>query len=199
MLAGLTISPIAARQATPIASRDVPTAAECHVAPISLAALQALSTPVPGEAPPTLPPATAEPLPAGEPLDDATLAAITMTAREAIACTNGGERLRALALYTDYFLRQSLGPLGPFPPELYQRLETPQPVAAEKQVALVAIRDGRRFSDGRVGAIVIVDDPAAVGGRRQSASFLFFALIGDRWLIDGAIEHVLDTDPTPSP
>ena len=189
-----------AQEATPIAARDVPSASECRVAARPLDAFQALATPVPDQPEPTLPSGAPMELPAGEPLDEATLAAVSTTAREVIACSNAGERLRALALFSDNFLRQSFGQLGVFPPELYQRLATPQPLAVEQQVALVEVRDGRLLPDGRVGLVVVVDDPAAPSGERRSASFLYFVFQGDRWLIDGAIENIAPgAAETPAP
>lgn len=190
--AGLTVSPLAAvaQEATPAPMRDVPAAAECQVAPRSLDSFQALATPVAGAPAPTIPSGTPMPLPAGEPLDEATLAAVTATAREVIACNNAGERLRVLALFSDDFLRQSFGPLGVFPADLYQRLETPAPAPIEQQVALVEIRDARLLPDGRIGLVVVVDDPTVTSGPRQSASFLYLVWQGDRWLIDGAVENI---------
>ena len=178
-----------AQEATPIGTpvRDVPAPGECRVAPRSLASLQALATPVAGAVAPTASTGTA--LPPGEPADAATVAALTATAREVIACDNAGEALRALALYSDRSLRQHLGTPGAFTPERYATLATPRPVDPGIQVALVAVRDARLLPDGRAAAVVVVDDPTA-GGQARSASILFFVEQDGRWLIDGAITDV---------
>ncbi len=182
-IAGLTALPGSsdARQA----GRDVPLPAECQVPPRTLESLQALATPellarAGSEASPVA-------LPPGNPLDAETLAAITATARQVIACENAGEPWRALALYSDRFLRQYFGEPGVFTPERYAMIATPRPIAPEQQVALVAIADGRLLADGRAGATVTVNDPSNTEGGDQS-SFLSFVQQEGQWLVDSAVE-----------
>ena len=179
-----------AQEATPVGSpvRDVPAPGECRVVPRSLASLQALATPAAGAVAPTASTGTA--LPPGEPADAATVAALTATAREVIACDNAGEALRTLALYSDRYLRQYFATPDAFTPDRYGALATPRPVDPGLQVALVAVRDARLLPDGRAAAVVVVDDPTATGGKTRSTSILFFVEQDGRWLIDGAVEVV---------
>ncbi len=175
--------------------RDVPLPTECQVPPRTLESLQALATPEPLErvgleASPTA-------LPPGDPLDAESLAAITATARQVIACENAGEPWRALALYSDRFLSQYFSEPGVFTPERYAMLATPRPVApADQQIALVAVADGRLLADGRAGATVTVNDPSSTEGG-DTASFLFFTEQDGQWLVDSAVE--LPTTPAGTP
>ena len=191
-------APSGSQVATPSPGRDVPGSEECRVEPRTLASLEALTTPVAGAPEPTPPSGTPAALPVGEPLDAATLAAITATAREVIACRNAGEALRTLALYSDAFLRQYFASPGTFTPERYAAMATPRPLSPETRVALLDVREARRLPDGRAGATVVVEDPADPTGQPRSATFLFFVEQDGRWLVDGAIEG-LATTATPTP
>ena len=191
-------APAVAQAATPNAGRDVPDPDECRVQPRSLESLQALATPVAGGlAEPDRPAGTPVALPSGELLDQATLAAITATAREVIACENAGATLRTLALYSDGFLRRYFGQPGLFTESRYAAMTTPRPLPPERQVALVEVRDGRRLPDGRAGAVVVVDDPIDPPDRPPSASFLFFVEENGRWLVDDAFEVSAEAGATP--
>jgi hypothetical protein len=77
------------------------------------------ATPGPGTPPAPPPPAAlATPgmqLPEGEPADPATMAAVTATIREFVACDNAGDPRRQFAFYTDNVLREfeTQAPLSP--------------------------------------------------------------------------------------
>ena len=192
--------PARAQAATPGPGRDVPLPEECRVEPRSLESLQALATPAAGVAPePVRSVGTPVALPPGEPLDAATLAVVTATAREVIACENAGATLRTLSLYSDAFLRRYFGQPGLFTESRYAVMTTPRPLPPERQVALVEVRDGRRLADGRAGAVVVVDDPTDPPDRRPSASFLFFAQEYGRWVVDDAIEVSAEARATRTP
>jgi len=178
----------AAQVGTPVADRDAPAPADCRGAPRAYDTFVLLATPGPVSSPPPVPSGAPGGLPAGEPADPATVAGITATIREVLACRNAGDLLRSLALYSDPFLRPLLAASGPLPPAAYARFATPQAIGPESWVALLAIHDARLLVDGRAGAVVVVDDPTAASGPRITADFLVFVRAGDRWLLDATIE-----------
>ena len=87
----------------------------------------------------------------GEPADDATAAAIVATARELVACSNAGDILRRLALYSDDRLRFAY-PDGPTTGAGGHRQDQPLPLALPDRVALLSVDDVRMLPDGRVSA-----------------------------------------------
>ncbi|MDP9359303.1 MAG: hypothetical protein M3R02_29260 [Chloroflexota bacterium] len=108
----------AAQETTPVAGPEVPDPALCQVPPRTEAALLALlagtpmaGTPVAGTPTSELPASVAgeDLLPAGTPANAATIAGITATARELIACNNAGDLARVFALYTDDLVRMAFG------------------------------------------------------------------------------------------
>ncbi len=169
--------------ATPTA--DVPAPEECLIAPHPIPVFPAgvgqraaatpgplVSTPAPAFVPPR-----------GEAADAETVAAVTATVREALACRNAGDFLRAYALFTDDMLVDLFG--GPSTVDLDVVLavnEGPKPVPKARRLALVAISDVTLLPDGRAGAIV-----ETRGARRAFRDYLFFAFdpVTGRWLIDG--------------
>ena len=187
-------TPVATPAATPPAGPDAPAAAECRIAPRSLASFQGLATPA---ATPAAPPVLgAAGLPTGTPADPETAAAIAAAARELIACVNAGDFLRAFALFNDAYLRSTTGP-EVMSQQLYDLFATPAPRTPERQIILVAVRDPRLLPDGRAGALVTVIDPTTTT-QGEMTSFLIFVRSGDRWLLDGSIED-LPSAATPTP
>ena len=128
----------------------------CRVEPQPVAYFaRFLGTPAPGAATPTpfVLPATAEP--AGPEV----VAAVTAFERELIACFNGGDLRRALALYSEGYLRRLLA--GASLAELEGSMPaTPQPPGPAEQEAVAAVRDVVVLPDGRVGALVDYAVPA---------------------------------------
>lgn len=186
----------------------VPDPTECRTAPISADELIALwfpengaGTPVPAT-PAAEPPPASVPLPLGEPADAATAAGVAATVRELYACQNLGENGRTFPFFTDDALRGFDPPpdLGPADvPALLAGL--PEPVPAAERVRLLAVADVSAMADGRVGAIVVIDDPPVPPEGAQTALWLFVEE-GDRWLIDGsvrftAVEAVNGGTPAP--
>lgn len=175
---------LAALDLTGQLARDTPGPEECTVAP---RALQELETLLGTPAPVASPSASA---PSGGPVDAATRAAIAGTAREVVACSNAGDLLRRLALYSDDRLRLDF-PNGP--PAADASITSPRPLPEAQRAALVSVEDVRQLADGRVSALVTVDTPAgaahdpqaAAGAYQQAAAQLIFVREAGRWRVDG--------------
>src|SRR5829696_738934 len=184
-------------QQTALLARDAPGQDECTVAPRALEEFDALAqTPAPGE-----------PLDAtetgGEPADEARRAAITATARELVACSNAGDILRRLALYSDDRLRVSY-PDGPTR-ALEMIAKSPLPLSQAERVALVSVDDVRQLADDRVSALVTVDNPAshshdpqtAATASQQEVARLIFIQEAGRWRIDETLREDTQSNATP--
>ncbi|HEU5431117.1 MAG TPA: hypothetical protein VFU81_05610, partial [Thermomicrobiales bacterium] len=112
------------------------------------------------------------------------------TVEQLVACSNAGDILRRLALYTDARVRDAY-PNGPTS-ALEAMAATPIPVSELERVAVLDIRDVRRLADGRVSATVVLDNPAlhthglATPGvnSQQDVAHLTFIEQDGRWLID---------------
>jgi hypothetical protein len=194
-----------AQDATPSTALDVPGPEECRVAPRDAAALVSiLATPTAAtpEAPTV---SSATDLPQGEPVDEATLAAISETTRQFVACINAGDTFRSLAVVTDGFLRQQLGGLTPTEEQLAALEEqltvaaaaSPIALEAASQGGLVEIGDVRRLADGRVGAVVVVG--AAGAGTPPDTAFFVFLEADERWLVDEIVPLTASPVGTPVP
>ena len=184
-------------QQTALLARDAPGPDECTVAPRTLQEFETLTQrPAPGE-----PPDASES--GGEPVDEATRAAIAGTARELVACSNAGDILRRLALYSDDRLRFAY-PDGPTR-ALETIAETPLPLAEAERVALVSVEDLRQLADGRVSALVTVDNPASHSHGPQAAATasqlevarLIFIQEAGRWRIDETLREDTQSNATP--
>ncbi len=190
-------SPAASPVFTSDAERDVPSPEECRVAPLDLRQLLVRLAATPGFietalASPPAAPATPTPYasPAGEAADAMTVAGVSATAREYVACFNAKAPAQQLALFTDAYLgRQLAGNLGqPYPDAVATAaaiIATATAVAATPETpdetAILAIQDIRVLQDGRAAATLVVDLPDPIS---TPAFALVFAQIGDRWLID---------------
>lgn len=187
----------AAGSGTPVVA-VVPSPEECRVAPRTLdgigriAAGQAAAPEPTGGAPAASPSA-------GRPVDLATLAALSATARELVACSNAGDSMRRLALFSDANVRAAY-PQGPTE-TLATLAATPLAVPEPERVALLSVADAQLLTDGRASAVVSIDNPGAhshgpVATVAPGASVppapaaghdkatLVFVQAGDRWLID---------------
>lgn len=182
---------VAADEATPLPSANVPDPSLCTVEPPSRAQLNAeiigATTALQGTPGARLPGRLeSDVVPTGVPADDPTIAAITATIRELVACFNAGEPLRALGLYTTtargaLYVRQ-----GPLSGDAYEALATPLPAPAADRDEILAIRTVRLLPDGRVGATVTI--AYAVVPEPKTFFFVFArAGNGERWLIDGIL------------
>jgi copper transport protein len=185
-------------QQTALLARDAPGPDECTVAPRALEEFDALAqTPAPGE-----PPDATET--GGEPADEATRAAITATARELVACSNAGDILRRLALYSDERLRFAY-PDGPTR-ALEMIAKSPLPLAEADRVALVSVENVRLLTDGRVSARMTVDNPAshthdpraAAATSQQEVARLIFIHEAGRWRVDETRREDTQSNATPT-
>ncbi|HEY7034760.1 MAG TPA: hypothetical protein VH482_25700 [Thermomicrobiales bacterium] len=170
----------AVQEATPVA---VP-ASDCTVEARTLAALTEIvtaedianATPVAEPGPYTKP--------NGTPADAETVAGVTATIRQLVACVNAGDFLRFLALFSDDALRHYSASLG-LPLDPNDELLTPDP-SINDQIALGPIADVVVLPDGRVSALAHL--PSQSGGTDAGSEDVDLQLIfvhqGDRWLID---------------
>ena len=171
-----------AQEGTPTAGLDIPTPAECTVAPRSEEDLRALfrgvaATPVldSPEASPT--PAV---LPTGGPADEQTVAEINATWRQYLACLSSGDQARMFALLSDNMVRRQFVvdiAFGVTEDALFAYLATtPVPLPADQLVPFAPFTDVRVLGDGRV---------AVVGpGEMGRGDVRIFVKEDDRWLID---------------
>ena len=167
--------------------------AQCTVQPRTLADLEGLVGTASG-APAGGTGADAAPLPvASDPtVPPEVESAILQTTEQMIACTNGVDTLRRLALFSEANLKAAF-PNGVTPDFATMTAQPPAPLPEAQWVSLVSLQNMAMLSDGRVSATVVLDDPAArlagasagaatPGG--SSRATLVFVQVGDRWLID---------------
>lgn len=192
-------------QATPTAPGTAAAAERCDVPSRDARAMaNLLASPVAQEAPRVSTVTTEEDLPAGEPLDDETLAAVETTMRQFISCANAGAVFRSLNLVTDAFLRAQLGAGTASPHEIAQFSHflrvaaeaSPTPRASSEQVILVDLREGRLLDDGRAGVVVSIRSGMETAPVERG--FYIFQRLGNRWLIDAVIAIVGDAEATPA-
>ncbi|MDP9353484.1 MAG: hypothetical protein M3P51_18345 [Chloroflexota bacterium] len=174
----ITIDLVPTGVAAPPSNTAVPPPDECRVSPRTVESLLEL-----GYGQPIAEPA-AHPAPEGVPADEATIASVTATVRELIACVNAGDRLRAFALFTDQGLHQAFFPGGPPSQEEIDSLAAPPtPTTPEEQEAMPLVQDVQLLPDGRARALLVGGGPAmAVDG--DGDRIYIFVRAGDRWLID---------------
>ena len=184
-------------QQTALAARDAPGPDQCTVAPRTLEEIKTLAQ---GPAPEQPPDASET---GGNPADDATRAAITATARELVACSNAGDILRRLALYSDGRLRFAY-PDGPTR-ALELMANSPLPLPEVERVALVSVEDVQQLPDGRVSARMTVDNPgshshdpqtAATVSQKEVARLIFVQEAG-RWRVDETRREDIQANATP--
>ena len=77
---------------------------------------------------------------------------------ELVACTNAGDTLRRLALFSDAVIRLSY-PTGVTPGVAQVLSQEPLPVPEAQRSALLAVENVTSLTDGRVSAVVTIDDP----------------------------------------
>lgn len=189
ILLALSICPTPAfAQGTPIASDpNVPSPAECQI-PLpemiefpadSMQPVAATPRPIVADPEPAFAP------PQGEPADEETVAGVTATVRESIACRNAGDYARMLVFFTPAMLVELYGSPATVDPEVLQGIqEGPRPVPDARRLRIDAIDDVVALPDGRVGALVQTSTP-----RREFRDYLFFVRDPEsgRWLIDGSV------------
>jgi hypothetical protein len=134
------------------------------------------------------------PAPLGEPADAETVAAVTASIRQVLACFSGGSFLRAYAYFSENLQRQ----FGPEPEDTLEDvrafLELPEePVPQDQRVRLIAITDVSVMDDGRVGAILVSDDPEGPPEGIETELIIFIQEDG-LWLVDEVIEFTVVED-----
>jgi hypothetical protein len=167
-------------------SPGVPAAAECTVEPRPEDELRALFREVAATPIPDIPEASPTPAvpPPGEPADEQTVAEISATWRQFIACIHAGDQARMFALFSDDMVRRQLYvdiAFGVTEEALFDFLAaTPVPLAPDVGALFVPIDDARVLEDGRV---------AVIGpGEQGRAEVRIFVKEGDRWVIDDWFE-----------
>lgn len=168
-------------------ARDAPGAEGCLIAPRTLDAITAMAG-TPASTPPT------PDVSGSEPASADTVAGITETARELVACSNAGDTMRRLALYSDRRIRMSY-PDGPTP-ALERMSQATMPVLDYERVALLNLDQVMELPDGRASAQVTIDNPllhthglATPGvNPQEDVARLVFVQQDGRWLIDGFLE-----------
>jgi ketosteroid isomerase-like protein len=197
---------VLAQSATPVPLPITPDPGECTVAvPDPATLLAAIASPRAGT-PAAFPAVVAEDrLPAGDPADPETVAAVTATVREYLACLNAGEFLRIYALVSGDYLRTQVVPNEPTAEGLaaFRRglatavAASPQPLPEAARTSLVEIGNVRMLEDGRVGAVVVTED--AETGSRQDRAFVVFTNEGGRLLIDAVSQIIPGVASSPTP
>jgi copper transport protein len=176
-------------------ARDAPGPEACVVTPRTLDEIKALAQ----QPTPLQTPAAAEG--PGVPADSTTKAEITAAAREMVACSNSGDILRRLALYSNARLHLAY-PDGPTR-ALEAIAKTPLPLSLPERVALLSVGDIRQLADGRISARMVVenpanhsDDPNVVVSQQEAATLIFVREDG-QWRIDETQRQ--DTSPSGTP
>lgn len=108
---------------------------------------------------------------------DATATGLIRVLQALIGDLNQGRSLRALASYSDDFLRRR-GTLAADEIEALRRAGPPRPPAEQER--LVGLRDARLLADGRASATVITARP----NEPEQRCIVIFAPHGGRWRID---------------
>jgi hypothetical protein len=176
------VAPATATAGSPIALPETPEPSLCTVAPRPVSFFAPLvGTPAAGTPPAGFRRvASVADLPPGRPADAATVTAILAVVREATACANAGDPLRAFALTTARFARTRFA--QGLSPQDFAILATPMPVPAAQRTVLLAVHDVRVFADGRVGAVIDLAGP-----RGHLTFFDIFVNQGGRWLDDDRV------------
>jgi hypothetical protein len=186
--------PAAAQEATPAGDGlEIPQPDECVVEPRPVAFFEQYLEGTSDDAATPEPARTPVGTEGSEPADPETVAAVSATARQVLACLNAGDSRRAAALFTDGYFDRLFGQFGRLPHEEFRRFAaTPVPAPAASWTHLLEIREVVLLVDGRVSATIVTDDPAAPPVGPQTA-VLIFAEQDGRWLVDEPIRTLAPT------
>ncbi|HYI25009.1 MAG TPA: CopD family protein, partial [Thermomicrobiales bacterium] len=128
----------------------------------------------------------------GEGVEDAVAGDIELTVRQLLACTNGMDTWRRLALFTDEALAVTFA--DGVPAGFAESAATGAPLPMDQWLALIDIRDVSRLDDGRVVATIEISDPSGQfqlpGAATSSGTIearVIFAGQDGAWLIDGVV------------
>jgi len=182
LLLGLATRGATAQEATPTDAFVTPDPAACQVEPRTVDELRAFIA----TAEAATIAATPEALPAGEPADDATVAAVTATLHEVTACENANAFLQVFALYTDDYLLRQMATQDVNPDALIL-FELPiDPQEPEYRIS-IAITDITVLPDGRANAAVSISIPNPLGGTIDSTMNYLLVEQDGQWLVDDII------------
>jgi hypothetical protein len=134
--------------------------------------------------------ATDADLPDGEPVDPATLDAVTATLETFLACGNAGDLPRLFALFSDDFLASHP---EDFPPEELESLAATTPSPTPYPVTIAPIEQARLLPDGRV--VLIADFNNESDEPTTDRLMLWFVEERGRWAIDDLLPMGGATDP----
>lgn len=190
---------------TPPPGLTIPDPADCTVEPKPISFFEQMAA-----SPPAVPPDADQrfsrpsdeqrpwTMPAGEPVDGETTAAVTDVLHEALACLNANDPLRFLALFSDDMVTIFFA-LQPLPPEaIPQMAATPVASPPDMWLGYLELHDLRMLPDGRVAGLGENWDPTEPP-YGMGTDFAIFVKVGDRWLIDSLIENVVITgEATPA-
>ncbi len=165
-------------------ARNAPGPEACTVAPRTLDEIAELAKSRVPQQPPNATEAD------GSPADPETVAGITSSVEQMVACSNAGDILRRLAVYSDDRIRYAY-PDGPTS-ALEAMAADPLPVQPLERVAITDIENVTTLPDGRVSARIVVDNPAAhshdpnvaQAATQQEAARLIFVQEDGSWRVD---------------
>lgn len=141
-------------------------------------------------------------LPAGQPVTAELAASLTETMQRYLACANGADAIGLMSLVSDEFLRRSFGAGNLTEADLRAYAAGAQPVPMSQRRRLVAIREARLLSDGRVAALVDTAPVQSTSSATVTTDLVTFVEVNDRYLIDEYLAGVtiwLGPETTPAP
>jgi hypothetical protein len=112
----------------------------------------------------------------------------------AFACFNAGDFARAMAHASDSAVLQLFGPEPGLPRSDAEAFLgfPPEPFPAGEQARIIAITDVSMMLDGRIGAIVVSDDPVTEPAGIET-EFLVLVDEDGRWVVDEYLEFTVPT------
>jgi hypothetical protein len=139
-------------------------------------------------------------LPEGTEPDEQTRAEVIAHLRQIVACTNTGEFLRALALYSDEYLRRSLNATGLLTVEAANEaispLATPFAISPELAVRIVGYPLIRQLADGRVLALMT---SIPFGGGPETTDLFILSRTDTGWTVDETAVRFEETQAAATP
>jgi hypothetical protein len=131
-------------------------------------------------------------IPTGDPPDSETAEAITSAIRQMIACSNSGELLRALAIYSDDYLRRTLNPSGEMTAEdaltLSGQAATPIALTEDQMIRLISIDQMTLQDDGSV-SVLVVTDGGPIDPDGFTTDLFIWREVDGTWLADEAVAN----------